>query len=370
VKPYWTSADGRHTLYHGDCLAVLPTLGKVDAVVTDPPYGKVKGDFDEAWTNRSAMLPDCRRWLLAMVPTMKPNATLWWFAWPSLAGRIEALISTRLNVLAHVVWIKPTSTAQKHCPEALRAPGPETERIIMAEHYGADNKALGASGYVAKCDEARGFIFEPLRRYLADEMTAAGHTCASINRAWQARKGNKGGMASHWFTDSQWQLPTREHYEWLRELFNGQHLRREYEHLRREYEHLRREYEHLRREYEDLRREYEDLRRYFALEQGDPKTDIWRFAPSGNASGHPTEKPVALMAFIVRTSARPDSLVLDPFCGSGTTGVACVRTGRRSIGIEMEERYCEIAARRMEAELAQPMLIPPAETRETQGDLL
>ena len=69
--------------------------------------------------------------------------------------------------------------------ESLRAPMPITERILMAEHYGADNIALGVSGYQAKCDELRGFIFEPIRKYLADEMMRAGFDTAQVNAAWR-----------------------------------------------------------------------------------------------------------------------------------------------------------------------------------------
>jgi site-specific DNA-methyltransferase (adenine-specific) len=71
---------------------------------------------------------------------------------------------------------------------------------------------------------------------------------------------------------------------------------------------------------------------------------------------HPTEKPVALMERLMRGA--PGDLVLDPFAGSGTTLVAAVRLGRRAIGIEIEERYCEIAARRLDRELAQGSLFP------------
>ena len=60
---------------------------------------------------------------------------------------------------------------------------------------------------------------------------------------------------------------------------------------------------------------------------------------------HPTEKPIRLLQLILQEY--PDAmLVLDPFFGSGTTGMACKKLSRRCIGIEMEERYCEIAARR------------------------
>ncbi len=64
---------------------------------------------------------------------------------------------------------------------------------------------------------------------------------------------------------------------------------------------------------------------------------------------HPTQKPVALMEYMVRTYTTEWETVLDFCFGSGTTGVACVQTGRRFVGVELSEAYCEIAARRIEA---------------------
>ena len=66
---------------------------------------------------------------------------------------------------------------------------------------------------------------------------------------------------------------------------------------------------------------------------------------------HPTQKPVALMEYLIRTYTNPGDTVLDNCMGSGTTGVACVNTGRSFIGIEIEERYCEIAAKRLAQEV-------------------
>lgn len=63
---------------------------------------------------------------------------------------------------------------------------------------------------------------------------------------------------------------------------------------------------------------------------------------------HPTQKPVALMEYLIRTYTNPGDTVLDFTMGSGTTGVACANTGRKFIGIELDPGYFEIAKKRIE----------------------
>jgi len=72
---------------------------------------------------------------------------------------------------------------------------------------------------------------------------------------------------------------------------------------------------------------------------------------------HPTQKPTALMVRILNEIYDKSQFVLDPFLGSGTTAIACERLNRRWIGIEIEERYCEIAAQRIENERKQRRLV-------------
>ena len=62
--------------------------------------------------------------------------------------------------------------------------------------------------------------------------------------------------------------------------------------------------------------------------------------------GHPTQKPVELMAWLIKTYSNPNDVVLDCCMGSGTTGVAAVQTGRNFIGIEIEGKYFHSAAER------------------------
>lgn len=64
---------------------------------------------------------------------------------------------------------------------------------------------------------------------------------------------------------------------------------------------------------------------------------------------HPTQKPVALMEYMIRTYTHEGMTILDNCMGSGTTGVACANTGRKFIGIEMDEKYFEIAKNRVES---------------------
>ena len=68
---------------------------------------------------------------------------------------------------------------------------------------------------------------------------------------------------------------------------------------------------------------------------------------------HPTQKPIKLMEYLIKTYTNENETVLDFTIGSGTTAIACERLNRRWIGIEIEEKYCEIAAKRIENERKQ-----------------
>lgn len=69
--------------------------------------------------------------------------------------------------------------------------------------------------------------------------------------------------------------------------------------------------------------------------------------PTSRGSGHPTQKPLRMVREFVRLFTNPGDLILDPFAGTGTTLRAALDEGRRAIGVELEERYCEVAAKRL-----------------------
>ena len=138
-------------------------------------------------------------------------------------------------------------------------------------------------------------------------------------------------MAQHYFNldHSQWTLPTAEMYAKLQTTGFFQ------------------------RPYEELRVEYEELRYTF----NNQKThhSVWNYETVKKPQ-HPTQKPVDLIENIILHSSNEGDVVLDPFMGSGTTPVACIRTGRHYIGIDTDAGYCEIAERRIAEEYAQPEL--------------
>ena len=105
------------------------------------------------------------------------------------------------------------------------------------------------------------------------------------------------------------------------------------------------EYENLRQEYENLRQEYENLRYTHNLDTN--HNNVWRSHERNNGKQHPTQKPNDIMERIIKTSSNRGDVVLDLFMGSGSTGVACVNTNRNFIGIELDDKYFDIAKRRI-----------------------
>jgi DNA modification methylase len=93
---------------------------------------------------------------------------------------------------------------------------------------------------------------------------------------------------------------------------------------------------------------------------------VFDLSPSGLEKLHPTQKPLALMRWCLSRLPIDAQTILDPFMGSGTTGVACAKLGRRFIGVEIEERYFDIACKRIEEAYKQPDMFiqPPAKAKQ------
>jgi adenine-specific DNA-methyltransferase len=327
-----------YEIIEGDCVDVMRGMdaNSVDAIVTDPPYFKVKGEaWDRQWDKPDQFIA----WLGEVADEwyriLKPNGSLYCFASPKMSARVEVMLGERFNIHNRIRWTKSAGWHNKTRPEDLRSWLSPWEEIIFADHYGSDNIAKGEAGYVAKCDELRGFLFEPLRAYLEGEWSRAGLTFEDARQAVGCASGS--GLPGHWFTRSQWALPTRENYAKLQAWAGSGYLRREWDELKTEYDELKTEYEH--------------LRRPFSVTAEVPYTDVWSFPTVQHYPGkHVCEKPQQLLEHIINASTRPGDTVLDCFAGSGSTGEACRTLGRSFIGIEMDEAWANKARERVTRE--------------------
>ena len=318
MKPYYQ--DDFVTLYHGDSLEVLPILDiRANVILTDPPYFKVKQDeWDNQWDKAHEFLSWMGEFLDRAKPLLEANGSVWVFASPAMTSSVERLVADRFRVLNSIRWVKTEGWHQKAEVAALRAYLTAWEGVVFAEQYGADGSALRGSGWNDACAKLHAGVFEPIRAYLVAERDAAGFT----NREVDVHLGTN-GMAGHYFGASQWALPTETVYRQLQELFNS-------------------------RGGDYLRREYEDLRRPFKINSRAHSTDIWNFPVVAAYPGkHPCEKPQSMLGHMIETSSKPGDLILDPFAGSGSTLVAAKAVGRKAVGIELDERWCEVAANRL-----------------------
>jgi site-specific DNA-methyltransferase (adenine-specific) len=97
-----------------------------------------------------------------------------------------------------------------------------------------------------------------------------------------------------------------------------------------------------------------------------PKTII-HFPNASKESNHPTQKPVALFEYLIKTYTNEGDLVLDNCIGSGTTAIACIRTNRSFIGMELSKEYVKIANDRIQKELSQTKLEVKQEAMQSQA---
>lgn len=298
-----------------ELLDALPD-GCVSLIVTDPPYYRVKDEaWDRAWPDEAAFLAWMGSILDRFRGVLAPNGSLYIFASPDMAWGVEGEVRRRFRMLSNIRWQKPphSTKAEMFRKEDLRAPFPASETVIFAEQVGVEA------------------MIEPIRAYLDGERERAGVSRVECNSSC-GFVAKPGGMASrHYFSPSQFWLPTPAHYDRLRARFNAEPGG-----------------PYLTRSYEDLRRQYEDLRRPFTVSADVPYTDVWEYETVQRYDGkHPCEKPWQMGLDIVSASSRPGDVVLDVFAGSGTFPAAAVALGRRVIACDMDPHWSAFTERRI-----------------------
>jgi hypothetical protein len=118
---------------------------------------------------------------------------------------------------------------------------------------------------------------------------------------------------------------------------------------------------------DDVREALGDARRVFYVAK--PTSAERDAGLGGDRNTHTTVKPIKLMQYLCRMVARPGAMVLDPFCGSGTTGCAAVREGMDFIGFELDEGAADQARRRVKHAATAPVFVPDREEHPDQLDL-
>lgn len=324
-------------LYQGDCLDILPEIPSrsVDLVLCDLPYGTTDCKWD-------IVLPMDRLWA-EYRRILKANGVAALFA--AQPFTTELISSNRPGFRYCWYWIKNQTTGfafAKYQP--LRKV--EDIAIFVCNVPGKDNTNH----------------HKALRAYMQAELKETGQTRAGINKLL----GNT--MASHYFTNgSQFTIPPKDQWE---------KLQAETGRFSRPWEDVREEYA------KDLGHratgpaqvynpqglqaianpkpkkrkaikpgsiyDFGALAREYTPKYTNYPANVLRFNTERGL--HPTQKPVPLLEYLVKTYTNEGNTVLDNCMGSGSTGVACVRNGRRFIGIEKDPAFYQVAADRIEKE--------------------
>ena len=315
-------------LYKGDCLELMKDIpdGSVDLVLTDPPYGTMKNAPIDGWVNRGEKV----EWDTAIDPVkifeqisriLRQNGKAILFSQEPYTSRIITSAIPSLPFSYRAIWYKNVSGNSLMAKSAMVS---RYEDICIFSKLGHDY-----------CGE------NPLREYFAKVLDFIGVTsCKEIN----ARLGHR--KAEHCFYvtgrrngSTQFSLCTKQTYQELIDVFCIDKMQGFIE------------YAELRRTQDEYTQKYASV---FNLWQGGKsKSNVLEYKKD-NDGYHPTQKPVALLEDLIQTYSNEGNTVLDFTMGSGSTGVACVNTGRRFIGIEKDERYFKIAEQRiLEAQMQQ-----------------
>ena len=312
-----------YQLYNGDCLEVLKTIPdkSVNLVLIDPPYNINKAKWDK-WKTVEAYVEFMGSVFLELQRVLKDNGSFYFFHNDFLQiVELQNWINKNTNFIfkQFLVWNKRFDGASnKGFLDGFIEPTNLRNYQKMAEYclFYTFQDETGLTKVKTDLNN-----FKSLRCYFERIQKELYLTKKDIIE-------KVGQSADHCFRwgSSQWDLPTLKTYNLLIDIFKIDKLD-----FFKEYEELRKEYEELRYTFNNLKEHHSVMNYEVAKKQG-----------------HITPKPVDLLEYLIKTSSNENDVVLDCFMGSGSTGVACMNTGRKFIGIELDKNYFDIAKGRIE----------------------
>ncbi|MBC8531794.1 DNA-methyltransferase [Gehongia tenuis] len=356
------------TLMQGDCLELMERIpdGSVDLVLTDPPYNigvttrKGNKQFVNSWDKIDGYIDWCIRWLQQCERVLKPNGVLYF--WHNDMAQIAELLEvikrrTHLAFRSFCIWDKGDAFRARSWhhrdPEGKTALRSWFSVCEYCLHFFNAPKDAESHWKHTGLDRIHSNpeCFRPLKAWYTKEKERLGLTEEDVSKQYMIATGRKPHMLRHYFRDSQFEIPTRAVFESVYEPLGFRIMTQG----RQGYEAMRQEYEAMRQEYEAMRQEYEAMRHYHRCD--DMHCNVWHVPPIPSQKRyHTCQKPEAILERLIRVSCRPGGVVLDPFMGSGSTGVACINTGRKFVGVELDPHYFEVARDRIakaQAELAE-----------------
>ena len=321
-------------LWQGDSLELMRRIpdASVDLVIADPPYnvGVCTGVNGRKIKNKWDVIANYDNWMMQWIQesqrVLKPTGVLYF--WHNNMPEIARLMTriqdeTELAFVSFCIWDKGdgyrAQSWHNRRPGGKSAPRSWFNVCEYLLHYFNGGEAITSNPE----------SYKPLKDWYRDTKERLGITDKDIAERYTEVTGKRPYMLRHYFQNSQFEIPTPDVWAAVYEPMGfGQ-------------------YEDLRRQYKDLRRQYKDLR---PVHNVDPMhCNIWHHKPiPSNNRLHTCQKPVDLLARLIRVSSRPGAVVLDPFMGSGSTGVAALQEGRDFIGIELDPEYFETARRRID----------------------
>ena len=316
-------------LYKGDCLEIMKDIesNSVNLVLIDPPYNIGKDKKWDKWKTVDAYVEFMGQVFLECQRVLKNNGSFYFFHNDFLQiVELQNYINKNTDFIfnSFIIWDKGDF-------RALSWKNP-SEKNNLRSWFNTCEYCLyytfkdGTGLNKIKTDMNN---FKSLRQYSKNIQEFIGLKFKEINKILGHRR------AEHFFyhSSTQWDLCIPEIYQQLIDTFKIN-----------EYKHFR-EYKDLKQEYEELRQEYEEQRYTHHLDEN--HKNIWNSNIKNNGKLHPTQKPLDILERIIKTSSNENDTVLDCFMGSGSTGVACINTNRKFIGIEKDEKYFEIACNRI-----------------------